>query len=169
MLRTAPSALTAALLLASCDQASAPTDLSTAPTTVEALAATVEHQTQRFTFVAGGFNPCTSEETPGTGEFFTRSTVVERPGGGFHVTATFNISYLLVGATTGNRYRGKDVEHVNFTTNGRQQSVETFIANLWVGTAGPGNNFVLRVRFHVTVNANGVVTVGRDHETVECR
>jgi hypothetical protein len=38
-----------------------------------------------------------------------------------------------------------------------------------VGTGGPRNNFVLRVRVHVTVNANGVVTVSRGEETFDCR
>jgi hypothetical protein len=81
----------------------------------------------------------------------------------------FNISYALTGATTGNRYVGRDVEHVSFSTNGGQQAVQRFTANLRVGTAGPQNDFVLKIRAHVTVNANGVVTVTRDGESVVCR
>jgi hypothetical protein len=168
-LSTSPCVLIAALLLSGCDHAKVPTESSTAPTAVQALAASVEHQTERFSFVAGGFNPCTGEETPGTGEFFSHTTLVARPSGGFHVAQVFNVSFVLTGATTGDRYLGRDVEHVNFTTNGGAQSVNTFIANVRVGTAGPGNDFVLRVRFHVTVNANGVVTVERDETTIECR
>jgi hypothetical protein len=169
LLPTPTCVLAAALLLSGCDRANIPTESSIAPTQFQALAASVAHQTLRFSFATGGFNPCTSEETPGTGEFFSHATLVRRPSGGFHLAQVFNISSVLTGATTGNLYRGHDVEHVNLTTNGGAQSVNTFIANLRVGTAGPGNDFVLRVRFHETVNANGVVTVARDEVTVQCR
>jgi len=163
------STASAALLLIGCNQEGAPTEPSTVVTIPPAFAATVQHQTQRFSFPAGGLNPCTGEETPGTGQFFSQSNVVAQPSGGFHVAQAFNVSYVLTGAITGDRYLGRDTEHVNFSTSGGADSVFTFVANVRVRTAGPRNDFVLQVRVHQTVNANGVLTVSRGEQTIECR
>jgi len=50
----------------------------------------------------------------------------------------FNVSYVLTGATTGNRYLGRNVEHVSFSTDGGQQTVQTFNANLRAEPPDPG-------------------------------
>ena len=34
---------------------------------------------------------------------------------------------------------------------------------------GPGNNFLVHETFHVTINANGVVTATVDNFSVECK
>jgi hypothetical protein len=157
------------LLLTGCNQEAAPTEPAVAVAAPLALAATVQHQTQRFSFPAGGLNPCTGEETPGTGQFFSKSTVVAQPSGGFHVAQAFNISYVLTGAITGDRYLGRDTEHVNFSTGRAGDSVFTFVANVRVRTAGPRNDFVLQIRIHQTINANGVLVVNRGEQTLVCR
>lgn len=157
------------LAVTGCNENVAPTGPSTGVVLSAASAATVQHETQRFSFPAGGLNPCTGEETPGTGFFFSHSNVVAQPGGGFHVAQAFNVSYVLTGAITGARYLGRDTEHVNFSTSGKADSVFTFVANVRVRTAGPRNDFVLQIRVHSTINANGVLTVSRGKQTLVCR
>jgi hypothetical protein len=173
-----PAAAIAGVLMLGCSDSArlttpadpaGPTETSTAVATPLASAATVQHQTERFSFPAGGLNPCTGEETPGTGQFFSQSTVVAQPSGGFHVSQAFNVSYVLTGATTGDRYLGRDTEHVNFSTSGGADSVFTFVANVRVRTAGARNDFVLQIRVQQTVNANGVLTVARGKQTIVCR
>jgi hypothetical protein len=44
-----------------------------------------------------------------------------------------------------------------------------YIQNFWIIGQGPGNNFLLHINWHVTVNANGVVTAFVDGYREQCR
>lgn len=74
------------------------------------------------------------------------------------------------GLTTGDQYRGtggtQTAERVSFE-NGH--STQTFINNFRIIGRGPGNNLLLHTVAHVTVNANGDVTVDHQFDRVECR
>lgn len=155
-----------ALLISGCDQ-NAPTGLPNGDQLTRAAATT--HETVRQPFFFGGFNPCTQEETPLRGELLFQTNVTEQPAGGFHGEFLFNGKATGTGLTTGAKYRAHEVEHGTLNTNGGQQSTETFIAKIHVTTAGPQNDFYLKTTFHITVNANGEVTVLRDAFRVECR
>jgi hypothetical protein len=72
-----------------------------------------------------------------------------------------------VGQTTGAKYQATGVtqSQTNFTVG----STDTFINNFRIIGQGPGNNFLVHENFHVTVNANGTVTVAHDNFSIECK
>ena len=74
------------------------------------------------------------------------------------------------GQTTGDKYQATGVTQDHFSgsfTNG--QFNETFVNNFRIIGQGPGNNFLVHENVHITVNANGVVTVLHDNFSIECR
>ena len=76
----------------------------------------------------------------------------------------------LVGETTGDVYRATGVTQGSFSgslTNG--QYSETFVNNFRMIGPGPGNNYLVHETFHVTITANGDVTVERERISVECK
>ncbi len=76
----------------------------------------------------------------------------------------------LVGETTGDVYRATGVTQGSFSgslANG--QYSETFVNNFRMIGPGPGNNYLVHETFHITINANGDVTVERERISVECK
>ena len=74
------------------------------------------------------------------------------------------------GETTGDKYQGTGVTHQHMTgsfVNG--QANFTFINRFDFIGQGPGNNFTVHETEHVTVNANGTVTVSFDNFTADCK
>jgi hypothetical protein len=75
-----------------------------------------------------------------------------------------------VGLTTGDKYQATGVTQETFGgsfVNG--QFSDTFVNNFRIIGQGPGNNFLIHETFHVTVNANGEVTVVHVNFTVDCK
>ena len=75
-----------------------------------------------------------------------------------------------IGLTTGDKYRGTGVTQDHFKgslQNG--QFTQTFVNNFRIIGQGPGNNFLFHENTHITVNANGEVTVVHDNLSVECK
>lgn len=75
-----------------------------------------------------------------------------------------------VGLTTGDKYQATGVTQETFGgsfVNG--QFSDTFVNNFRIIGQGPGNNFLVHENFHLTVNANGVVTVVHDNFSVDCK
>lgn len=72
------------------------------------------------------------------------------------------------GLSTGDRYRGTGVtqSHDRF---GQVGESFTFVNNFRIIGRGPGNNFTVHETFHLTVNANGTLTVLTDKARVRCR
>ena len=71
---------------------------------------------------------------------------------------------------TGDRYQATGVTQEQMGgsfVNG--QFSDTFVNNFRIVGHGPGNDFLVRETFHVTVNANGVVTVDAGQFTTSCR
>jgi hypothetical protein len=96
----------------------------------------------------------------------------------FHITwtdsGTFRVSFVDnpqgitgTGWTTGAKYQGTGITRDNF--GGRVGFEETFINNFKIIGQGPGNNFLIHDNFHVTVNANGTLTVFHDNFSMECK
>lgn len=75
-----------------------------------------------------------------------------------------------VGVSTGDKYQATGVTQDRFVgsfVNG--QFSETFVNNFRIVGESTGNNFLVREAFHVTINANGVVTVLVDNFTTSCK
>ena len=119
------------------------------------------------------FVPCA---VGGTGEVVTLS-------GDLHVliSTTVNANHISldshfqpqgisgVGSVSGDKYQGTGIT---------RQSIEadvvsfpfilTFVNNFRIIGQGPGNNFLVHQNVHITVNANGTVTVFVDNFSAEC-
>jgi hypothetical protein len=75
-----------------------------------------------------------------------------------------------IGLSTGDKYRRTGATQERFGgsfVNG--QFSDTFTNSFNVIGQGPGNNFLVHQTFHVTLNANGVVTAFVDNFSVECK
>ena len=73
------------------------------------------------------------------------------------------------GETTGDKYQATGVTSTSFTqslVNGK--ATETFIDRFDIIGQGPGNNYSVHETAHLTINANGTVTVIFDDLTVTC-
>jgi hypothetical protein len=75
------------------------------------------------------------------------------------------------GETTGDKYQAtgvtKDTSFKVSFQNGQAQ--QTFVNNFRIIGQGPGNNFLVHEQAHVTINANGIVTVLHDNSSVVCK
>ena len=75
-----------------------------------------------------------------------------------------------LGETTGDKYNATGVTQEHFSgsfSNG--QFEDTFIDNFRIIGQGSGNNYLIHENSHVTVNANGQVTVVIDNFTADCK
>ena len=103
--------------------------------------------------------------------------------GPLHVLITFTISGNNVsgrqqfqpqgisgtGETTGLRYQATGLTATSFTSSLQNgQANTTFINRFDIIGQGPNNNFVVHETAHITINADGTVTVNFDNFTVEC-
>ena len=76
----------------------------------------------------------------------------------------------LVGETTGDVYRATGVTQGTFSESLKNgQFTETFVNNFRMIGPGPGNNILVHETFHITISANGDVTVERESITDECK
>lgn len=75
-----------------------------------------------------------------------------------------------VGETTGATYHATGVTLESFKNslvNG--QANDTFVNNFRIIGDGPGNNFLVHETEHITINANGTITVFHDNFSTECK
>jgi len=104
--------------------------------------------------------------------------------GNLHVLATLTINgnnFSLImhdqpqgvsgtGETTGDKYQGTGVTQQSMKGSFQNgQANFTFIDRFDIIGQGPGNNFTIHETAHVTVNANGTVTVTFDNFTADCK
>jgi hypothetical protein len=88
--------------------------------------------------------------------------------GGFHISVIDNPQGISgTGLTTGAKYQGTGETRDGF--NGVVGFEETFVNNFKIIGQGPGNNFLVHDNLHITVNANGTLTVSIDNFSVECK
>jgi len=161
------------LLALSCEKAPNPMQ---APLTekngVSSLAkASVFHDNFDFPIVNElAFNPCAGEGILFNGATHVETHTVIDANGGFHAQFSANDhNFSGVGQSSGIKYHrvGATVEH--FSASGFLPFNDTFTNTFNFIGQGPGNNFIVQQVFHITVNANGVVTVLRNKLTIECR
>jgi hypothetical protein len=75
-----------------------------------------------------------------------------------------------LGDVTGAKYQGTGVTQDQFKSSLQNgQFEESFVNNFRMIGQGPGNNFLVHENLHITVNANGDVTVMHDNLSVECK
>jgi hypothetical protein len=103
-----------------------------------------------------------------TGTLHVLTHVTSDAQGGLHVKQHFQPQGISgTGLTTGDKYQATGVTQEEF--NATVGITDTFINNFRIIGEGPGNNFLVHTTFHVTVNANGVVTTIVDNFSIECR
>jgi hypothetical protein len=159
--------LLAATLLGACDQLSQPVE----PTRVHSIASQQDPAERTVVVRVEGshthFEPCFGEnvlvEFNNQLVFFTRSDATGRLHERFMI---LDLSTTFTGLTSGTVW----TLHGPFdmlTANGSPEGpgVFSFIRNGTLTSRGSAVNLLLRVRVHITANANGTITV--DRETVE--
>ena len=75
-----------------------------------------------------------------------------------------------IGETTGDDYQGTGVTEETFRNslqNGQANS--TFVNNFRIIGQGPGNNFLVHETLHLTINADGTLTVSHDNLSIDCK
>lgn len=161
-----------ALATASCS--GEPTEALTGPGILTPARAETEIINERFLIELLVFVSCADE---GAGELVLLEGTLHSL---FHVTINGNNFKVKVhdqpqgisgtGLTTGDRYRATGVTQQTFGgsfVNG--QFSDTYVNNFRIIGQGPGNNFLVHEKFHITLNAKGELTASVDNFSVECR
>ncbi|HYK25457.1 MAG TPA: hypothetical protein VEV18_04305 [Steroidobacteraceae bacterium] len=74
------------------------------------------------------------------------------------------------GETTGTKYQGTGVTSMSFTASLQNGQVSTtFVNNFRIIGQGPGDNLLLHETAHLTVNADGTLTVTHDNLGIDCK
>ena len=87
--------------------------------------------------------------------------------GGFHfqpqgITGT--------GETSGDKYQATGETQETFTSSLQNgHSTLTFVNNFKIIGQGSGNNFLVHENLHMTINADGTITVFHDNFSVDCK
>ena len=138
-----------------------------------ALAETIVNQTLPFSGTA--FNSCTDELVMVTGNIHT-TTRVTVSGSRIHEGVTVHITGVKGTTLAGATYVETDVtnQETNFSTDlAPSEFTSERTMNLTRlgedGTFVAGDDLRVHVIAHMTVNANGVVTVDKDDASVDCR
>src|SRR6266513_1946558 len=75
-----------------------------------------------------------------------------------------------IGETTGDKYQATGVTQQSFKTSFQNgQANQTFVNNFRIIGQGPGNNLLVHENAHITINANGTLTVFHDNFSVDCK
>src|SRR5215470_15254667 len=112
------------------------------------------------------FNPCNGETITFSGNDHFIVHVTLDGAGGFHAKSHDNIHVTAAGSL-GNSYEGNQEENNPF--NGRVGLEQTFGLTFSEISRGSAPNFEEHVLQHITVNANGTVTVFFSNFTSNCR
>src|SRR6516164_4864219 len=74
------------------------------------------------------------------------------------------------GETTGEKYQATGVTQESFKSSLQNgQANLTFVNNFRIIGQGPGNNYLVHETMHITINADGAVTVFHDNISVDCK
>jgi hypothetical protein len=129
---------------------------------------TTERFTEDFDFVVPVNEGCTGEAVHVYGPIDVIVQTTTDAKGRTHLTTHYSPHLTAVGLTTGKRYLAVGpTQIVSFDAGG---PAVFNVANIIITVApGSGDNFVLTEVVHVTLNANGDVTVDFDRVNVACR
>jgi hypothetical protein len=120
------------------------------------------------------FVPCAAG---GAGEIVDLSgplhTLISSTFNGNNVSGYFHFQPQGIsgtGETTGDKYHATGVTSESFKTSLQNgQANLTFVNNFRIIGQGPGNNYLIHETMHVTINADGAVTVSHDNFSVDCK
>ncbi len=131
-------------------------------------AANANASAQQVNFTINGaiLNPCNGETFTYAGSFHGVSNVTLDGSGGLHLVFNDNIQVAGTG-DQGNSYVGGEAD--TFTFNGRVGIEQTFTTSFTMISQGAAPNFYFNVLGHITVNANGTVTVSIFNISANCR
>ena len=74
------------------------------------------------------------------------------------------------GETSGNKYQATGVTQQSFTQSLRNgQFSLTYVNNFRMIGQGPGNNYLVHETLHMTMNADGTMTVFHDNFGIDCK
>jgi hypothetical protein len=74
------------------------------------------------------------------------------------------------GETTGEKYQATGITEESFKSSLQNgQANFTFVNNFRIIGQGPGNNFLVHETMHLTINADGTVTVFHDNFSIDCK
>jgi hypothetical protein len=112
------------------------------------------------------FNPCNGETVTFSGiDHFTIHVTFDGAGG-FHADSHDNVHVTGTGSL-GNSYEGNQEDNNPF--NGRVGVEQTFGLTFSEISKGSAPNFEVHILQHITVNANGTVTVFFSNFSANCR
>jgi hypothetical protein len=155
-----------AACLAACES-SPPTSLPASPHAPRAAAGTTT-VSENFPVSGTIFNDCTGEDLAYSGSFHTVFHVTTTANGGFHVVAEGNASRIKgVGLTSGIRYTGTQAETDVFNITAATEETATFTFKAIAQGSAPDQT--VQALFHITIDANGTVTVLFDEFRSVCR
>ncbi len=139
---------------------------------VPVSAAVVENDTTEISLQV--FIPCADG---GNGEIVDLSgalhTLVSFTINGNNVSGYYHVQpqgISGIGETTGAKYQGTGVTQESFKTSFQNgQANFTYVNNFRIIGQGPGNNFLVHETMHITINANGTLTVFHDNFSADCK
>jgi hypothetical protein len=123
----------------------------------------------------GVFVPCAAggagEIVLLSGNLHILTAVTIDANGGLHIKEHFQPQGISgAGLTTGDKYQATGVtQNTFYVASPTFPFTFTFVNNFKIIGRGPDNNFLAHENFHITVNANGVVTTVVDNFKVECK
>jgi len=120
----------------------------------------------QFPISGAVFNPCNGETVTFTGTVHVIQAVTFDGSGGFHLVANDNIHVSATG-NFGNSYEGNEEDQ--FQLNGRVGIEQTVGSTFSEISKGSAPNFEEHFLQHITVNANGTVTVFFTNFTSSCQ
>jgi hypothetical protein len=115
------------------------------------------------------FNPCSGELLVLKGTLHTVRTVIFADSG--QISIYYHFQREVSGISAGGvYYRGSGVNqgHTSFSA-GDAPYEATYVTTLRIIGQGPGDNFLLHVNGHLTINADGTLTSSHDFFSSECR
>jgi len=120
------------------------------------------------------FIPCAAS---GAGEMLDVSgplhTLVSATVNGNNISGYFHFQPQAISGTwesTGTRYRATGVTQQSFKSSLQNgQANLTFVNNFRMIGQGPGNNYLMHENLHITINADGTLTVFHDNFSFDCK
>jgi hypothetical protein len=173
-----PSAALVGALALGCGYESTPTDPLDDPTATSGIAAemAVDRLMRRGPWEEDITNPCTGGLIHFTGEIKEQRTAVGPQelldqGSSLHSEDQTLLTGTGTDPVTGATYSIHRTLHSGFNSPTLEalNLTITFQTTVRAVTSGPGENFLIRIQFHVTFLPNGEVKTVVEHESAECR
>jgi hypothetical protein len=142
------------------------------PASTEAVGAGVDRavtQNETDPFTTEYTDPCNGEVIAFEGFIHMLAHQTADGRGGFHAAFHYNLTVRGLGQTTGATYTGTEAQSDAFTVKPPYPFNETFTVHTNVIGRGDAPDFRAHITFHVTVNANGELTVAFEKFRAECR